>query len=468
MDGASSVIPEYSEIGSTSSSESQAQAQYLETQLTNMLRKVDPEITELNEKCIYRVPEKFRRVNPKAYTPRVVSIGPFHNPRYSNGGDNLKLMEERKLKYLEKFLNRNKHLSMKGLFLRLIEKEKQIRGYYAEPVSYSSDDFLTMILVDACFIIEHFLRYYTGLTLTERDTLSEPCLLSDIYHDMILLENQLPFFVLEDIFNSAHPGMIVEFPYKDVKGINDDYAGPITDVESLSFIAITFHYFRKYNHYIIEPAHIDRPYHFIDLLRIFWLPIPIPPESLKSGFMDKLIPSASQLSEVGMVFKASSSPGLFDIKYDHHMGVMEIPCILINHKTETELRNILALEQCRYILSPNMTQYLFILDCLVNTDKDASILIDNKIFINWLGDANAVAKMFNSLCSNVGLPFISEECFSLCDNLVKFYENPRNKYKAIFYHEYFNTPWKKASTSAAVLLLLLTLIQTICSVISFF
>ncbi|KAL5122867.1 UPF0481 protein [Glycine soja] len=464
MDGASSVIPEYSEIGSTSSSESQAQAQHLETQLTNMLRKVDPEITELNEKCIYRVPEKFRRVNPKAYTPRVVSIGPFHNPRYSNGGDNLKLMEERKLKYLEKFLNRNKHLSMKGLFLRLIEKEKQIRGYYAEPVSYSSDDFLTMILVDACFIIEHFLRYYTGLTLTERDTLSEPCLLSDIYHDMILLENQLPFFVLEDIFNSAHPGMIVEFPYKDVKGINDDYAGPISDVESLSFIAITFHYFRKYNHYIIEPAHIDRPYHFIDLLRIFWLPIPIPPESLKSGFMDKLIPSASQLSEVGLIFKASLTPGLFDIKYDHHMGVMEIPCILINHKKETELRNILALEQCRYILSPNMTQYLFILDCLVNTDKDASILIDNKIFINWLGDANAVAKMFNSLCSNVVLPFISEECFSLCDNLVKFYENPRNKYKAIFYHEYFNTPWKKASTSAAVLLLLLTLIQTICSV----
>lgn len=64
--------------------------------------------------------------------------------------------------------------------------------------------------------------------------------------------------------------------------------------------------------------------------------------------------------------------------------------------------------------------------------------------------------------------YISEDYCSLYDDLIKFHENPGNKNKAIFYHEYFNTPWKKASTTAAVLLLLLTLIQAICSVISVF
>lgn len=67
---------------------------------------------------------------------------------------NLKPMEEVKLKYLEIFLNQNKQLGMRDLFVRLIEKEKRIRSCYAEPVEFSNNDFLKMILVDACFIIK--------------------------------------------------------------------------------------------------------------------------------------------------------------------------------------------------------------------------------------------------------------------------------------------------------------------------
>jgi hypothetical protein len=29
--------------------------------------------------CIYKVPERLRELNEKAYTPRVVSIGPIHH-----------------------------------------------------------------------------------------------------------------------------------------------------------------------------------------------------------------------------------------------------------------------------------------------------------------------------------------------------------------------------------------------------
>ncbi|RDX64461.1 UPF0481 protein, partial [Mucuna pruriens] len=466
MEGASSMLPVYLEISNSNSSES-SQAQYLETELSKLLPRVDLQISELDQLCIYKVPLKFRRANPKAYTPRVVSIGPFHKPRDSDVENNntLKPMEQRKLKYLETFLNRTKKLSMKALFLGLIEKEKKIRSCYAEPIDCSSNDFLMMILVDACFIIEHLLRIYTGLSLTERDHLSEPWLFGDVYHDLTLLENQLPFFVLEDIFNSAQcAGMNVEFPFKDVKDIDENCAGPITNVHSLSILAITFHYFRQFNDHGIQPSQIpsqiDPPKHFTDLLRTFMQPSPISQDTLKSGYLNKHIPSASQLSEVGLKFKVRSSSCLFDLKYDHPKGVLEIPCLIVNNGTETMFRNRLAFEQCHYILSPNVTQYLFILDCLIHTQEDVNILIDKKIIINLLGDANDVAKMFNSLCSHVTLPFISEEYSSICDNLIEFYENPRNKYKAIFYHEYFNTPWKKASTSAAVLLLLLTLIQT--------
>ncbi|KAG5051130.1 hypothetical protein JHK87_003328 [Glycine soja] len=411
-----------------------------------MLPNVVLQMSEVNEQCIYKVPQKFREGNPKAYTPQVVSIGPFHKPRDSNGENNtLVRMEELKLEYLRRFLNRSKQLSMKDLFQRLIEKEKRIRSCYGEPINCNSNDFLTMILVDACLIIEHFLRFYTGLASIDIDPLSKSWLVNDVFHDLTLLENQLPFSVLEDIFNSAKP-----------------------DVESLSFLSITFHYFRKYNYIGIRENTIDSPKHFTDLLRTFMQPSKIHHESLKVGYMVNHLPSASQLSEVGMVFKASSCKCLFELKYHHRKGVMEMPCLTIEDRTETLFRNILALEQCHYILSPNVTQYLFLLNFLINTEKDVNILVDKKIIVNWMGDANAVVKMFNSLCSNVIVSYMSEEYCTLYHDLIKFHENPRNKYKAIFYHEYFNTPWKKASTTAAVLLLLFTLIQAICSVISLF
>lgn len=56
-----------------------------------------------SEICIYRVPEKFRRANEEAYTPQIISIGPFH-------WDNKKLQsaEEIKLRYLKGFLSRIK------------------------------------------------------------------------------------------------------------------------------------------------------------------------------------------------------------------------------------------------------------------------------------------------------------------------------------------------------------------------
>ena len=184
----------------------------------------------------------------RAYTPQVVSIGPFHKQSDSNeGNNNLKKMEELKLEYLQRFLDRNKQITMKDLFQKLIEKEKRIRSCYAEPINCNSNDFLTMILVDACFIIEHFHRFYTGLASIERDLLSEIWLVNDVLHGLILLENQLPFIVLENIFNSAKPGMEVEFPFKNVKYM-DEFTGPITDLDSLSFLAITFQYFRKHNY----------------------------------------------------------------------------------------------------------------------------------------------------------------------------------------------------------------------------
>jgi len=109
-----------------------------------------------------------------------------------------------------------------------------------------------------------------------------------------------------------------------------------------------------------------------------------------------------------------------------------------------------------------------ILDFLINTEKDVNILIDKKIIVNWTGDAKRVVTMINNLSSQLIIPSFNSHYFSLYNSLNDFYENPYNKYMAILRHEYFNTPWKKASTISAIVLLLLMFIATVCSIISMF
>ncbi|XP_045814109.1 UPF0481 protein At3g47200-like [Trifolium pratense] len=425
-------------------------------ELTKMLEAVVlPEESGTHEQCIYKVPQKIRQVNPQAYTPRLISIGPFHNPLGSNSVENhLQEMEGLKLKYLKGFHKRT-NISIDNLFSRVKEWENEIRKCYAGPVSLNSKDFLKIIIVDACFIIEHFLRRFSYTNWNKIDPiLLKPYLLDDIFRDLILLENQLPFFVLENIYNLAK----LNLP---------------------SFITITIQYFTEFNQQNLNsgdftgpklPKHFtepEPPKHFTDLIRTFLLPSSFNFTPEGTGKIDhamEQVYSVSQLSEAGLKFELSDSKCLLDLKFDK--GVLKMPCFLVHDSTERYMRNILAFEECHISdkHSAYISQYFTLLDILINTESDVSILVDKKIIINWTSDANAVATMVNTLCKNASMPKYNAEYLSLFKTLNGFYENPRNKYKAIFVHEYFNTPWKIASTTTAVLLVLFTLIQAVCSI----
>ncbi|CAJ2666398.1 unnamed protein product [Trifolium pratense] len=414
----------------------------LENELIEIIKGVVlPEMSGTHEQCIYKVPQTIHQANPQAYTPQTISIGPFHSPRGSiSYNNNLHQMEEIKQKYLKGFLNRT-NICVGDLVSKLQEWENKIRNCYAGLVSFDSKDFLKIIIVDACFIIEHFLRYYSYTNWKENDPIFlKERLFLDIFNDLILLENQLPFFVLEEIYKFAN-----------------------INLQLPSFITITVNYFRRLNLQKINSIGLH-PKHFTDLLRTFFLPTSV---DFAQGEMEHEIEhlySVSQLSEAGLVFEVSESKCLFDLKLD--MGVLKMPRFEVHDKTELYMRNILTFEECHFSYQDSafISQYFIILDYLINTEKDVSILVDNKIIVNWIGDDNAVATMVNTLCKNVTMPRFNLKYLSLCKKLNGFYENPRNKYKAIFVHEYFDTPWKMASTITAILLVLFTMIQAVCSI----
>ncbi|TKY46104.1 UPF0481 protein [Spatholobus suberectus] len=281
------------------SSDSLSEQQCLETKLTKMLQNVEPpEMNELNKQCIYRVPHRIRETNPKAYTPRIVSIGPFHKARDVGKVDNiLESMEELKMKYLKGFLYRTQ-IPIRQFVDELKRLEESIRSCYAAPIEYNSDDFLKMILIDACFIIEIFLRWHSCEDWEGKDPLLlKPWMLQDIGLDLILLENQLPFFVLEQLYNFT--GMNRVFP---------------------PFLKITFNYLKNLNPESVCPTEL--PMHFTDLLRssmisssTFHL------EALEKCEEIKHLYSASQLSEAGLKFKADQNNCLVDLHY--HEGNKE-------------------------------------------------------------------------------------------------------------------------------------------------
>ncbi|KAI9111142.1 hypothetical protein K1719_017753 [Acacia pycnantha] len=102
--------------------------------------------------CIYRVPPELQEVNEAAYIPIMVSIGPFHR-----GNKRLNSMEEVKLWFLYKFLKRTQDRSFDDYVWVLRNQEIKIRRCYSEIIPMDSDEFIRMILTDACFIIEYFL-----------------------------------------------------------------------------------------------------------------------------------------------------------------------------------------------------------------------------------------------------------------------------------------------------------------------
>ncbi|KAF7831395.1 UPF0481 protein [Senna tora] len=122
--------------------------------------------------------------------------------------------------------------------------------------------------------------------------------------------------------------------------------------------------------------------------------------------------SASELREKGVKLKASGRECLLELKFSGRH--LEIPQILLHHKTETIFRNMIALEQCHYPSEPYITDYALLMDCLINTSKDVDVLVHKDIIINMLGDSSDMVKLFNGLCKDIGHINFNSDYLEIC------------------------------------------------------
>ncbi|CAL2234844.1 unnamed protein product [Prunus armeniaca] len=388
--------------------------------------------------CIYRVPKRLRHVKEKAYTPQIVSIGPLHH-----GKKSLKSMEEHKKRYLQDFLRRT-NISMEDLVKKIRDQEARVRRCYAETIEFTVDEFVRIILVDATFVIEILLKNKFHEFQDANDRLfNKPYMLQDVWPDMRLLENQLPLFILEDLFKLYK---IQVSSNNSIITLSHDWFKTLMDIEGTEDS--------------LQRMCSSKVEHFVDLCRNLYLPV----ESRDGGKLETLTtPSITELHTAGVKFKVGSNPNLFDIRFTN--GTLNIPKLKISPETELTIRNLVAFEQC-HCTHNLINDYVVMMDRFVNTPRDVELLVKYGIVENSLGDSNDASILINNLANGVTLDADNFYFAALCEDLNKYCSSTWHKSKANLRQNYFNTPWTTISVAAAVVLLVLTVIQTVCSIIS--
>ncbi|KAK7825100.1 upf0481 protein [Quercus suber] len=386
--------------------------------------------------CIFKTPTILLELNEKAYVPDAFSIGPFHH-----GCPKFEETEKIKRMYLEGLFSRSPspEKMLRDLINSVKHVEREVRECYSGPIGYSPDEFVKILVIDGCFIIELFRKMTAEKPIELDDPIfTRACMLQFLLHDLILLENQVPWMVLDHLFN-------------------------MTTVPTHNKPLIELVKFFLHHYFVTEPPSGYPPIqdwqdmkHIVDVCRKL-LFSSIAEENIdRLGFDWTLFPSATSLIEAGVKIKRGESRSYFlDIKF--HNGVLEIPLLRIQETTETLFRNIISFEQCYPNCESRFTSYAMLLDNLINNDKDVDVLCENNVIENWLNPADAVL-FFNKLYYNAGVKKFYYQ--SLCKKMKKYCNRRWPRWRAMLVRNYFNTPWAILSTTAAATLLILSFLQT--------
>uniref|UniRef100_A0A5B7BY59 Uncharacterized protein n=1 Tax=Davidia involucrata TaxID=16924 RepID=A0A5B7BY59_DAVIN len=321
--------------------------------------------------CICRLPDM-----ENEYIPKLVSIGPFHRGVRDT-------LEDEKWRYLNTLLSRkaNVEARLDSCVKALGELEHRARKCYGEEIHMESDEFVKMMLVDGCFIIELFLKYSIK-DLRRRD---DPFFVKNdgIFHlrcDMILLENQIPFFILQRLFN------LVPIPKQCT--------------QSLTELALRF--FKKLIPGDNDVHKFSQDFnHLLDLVRHCYLPTY--PQLQSSSGAKQSLDSAVKLRESGISFEKASpeSESLLNMKFAN--GVLKIPPLKFHNYTEIVLRNLVALEHSFCGCTKHITSYVSLMESLVKSDKDVRLLYRTRILTNGLEKRVEILDLFKNLPVEVGV-----------------------------------------------------------------
>ncbi|KAG6512627.1 UPF0481 protein At3g47200-like [Zingiber officinale] len=385
------------------------------------------------EPTIYRVPDMLKSVDPQAYEPLLVSLGPYHRDK-----PHLQAMNRLKWKYLKFVLEQNPGMVMKDYVGLVKGLETQARVAYSEEVKMSSNSFVEMMLLDGCFLMLTIMGWTHRMEISEESTWWTHF---NALQDIFMLENQLPFFLLETLYQYA-------FPHGD------------------RFRSLTVELIRMRISSDLKPPSNKKTFHHIIHFCLSCIDPTTNPEKDYLGPGIPWIPSATIFNEAGIHFgRKKRYKSFLDITF--HNGKLEIPQLRIEDGINSLLRNLIAYEQCSMNSKFRVTSYMVLMDSLINTAADVELLQQHEIIIGDLGDNQEIATLFNKLGTNVSYTSYNFYLADVVNAMRKHHDTRCNKWRARLNRDYFSNPWAVISLFGALALFVLTVIQTTYAVLSY-
>ncbi|XP_062173688.1 UPF0481 protein At3g47200-like [Alnus glutinosa] len=299
------------------------------------------------ESYIYRVPKKLHKVNEEAYTPKLVSIGPFHHDL-----EELRGVKLQKLIYLNKFCIRVGK-SKKDLASIIERKKDKISRSYSETFQLNQD-FVKMILLDTIFIIELFLRN----------------------------------FFLQKFYKSAFNGseevapfleLTCQFFFSDKHRIPmDKKVKHFTDLQRLFYHPIDIKPHPKPTKHLRYTAtklyEAGLEFKAVDL------------DFSKRSLLDKDFAKHKCLEDylcLNLSWLFSCLPCLKSFGcFKSVQCILKVPILVIDDQTKAFFRNLMALEQFHYPSYTYICNYVLLLDYLITTTANVCLLVEKKQRLN--------------------------------------------------------------------------------------
>ncbi|KAD3336082.1 hypothetical protein E3N88_31601 [Mikania micrantha] len=385
-------------------------------------RLLDRVNNEENHTCefppsIYMAPSILRDLSPSSFNPQLVSIGPLHRE-----DENVKAFEGQKISHLinlMSYINSPQEEILESCMQKAYNVMNEIKGCYLWTKTFSDAEIAEMMVLDACFILG-FIIYER--VLYQKNICRKKLQYRTIMNDLVLLENQIPLFFLDQMFQCT----VLKFN-SNVSFIQ--LIKPVLKSHKLFKADLKF-----------DNVSFGTNDHFLSLLHQCYMP----PDNyiIKKRMTNIIIHSAIDLDRVGVNFKPSKDP----------TWVMDMEV------KQNQYPNHIAYEQS-FPTQCYVSSYASVMDKLVNTQDDVAKLVESKVLINIMGSNKEAANMINKICKKVIVSnsYYEEEW----DKLNKYCNGSWPKHIAKMRSTYFSSPWSIIALVAGIIRFVLQSLQTI-------
>ncbi|PIN18917.1 hypothetical protein CDL12_08404 [Handroanthus impetiginosus] len=395
---------------------------------------------------IQKVPELLRKEDSSrgAYDPKVVSFGPYHHGKLE-----LKTCEEVKQFTLQLFVEGGNQ-PPQFYFTKILELISYVRYCYVEGSTeqYSDEQLAQMMLLDSSFLI-----YF--MNVGEQNPLHRLLIYSYlgnlvnllVNRDIFLMENQIPFHILMLLINLRYNNgeeSVSKFLHRSIWG--------------------------QYKHEQIQNIREQQsqPLHLFDAFRrvLVWDFIPESQATTDEKETDskkrhKTFRSAKDLKAKGIHFEPSRNKSLKAINFDSFTfyGQLQLPTWFVSDLSKVFFPNMIAYELCpNNLVDTTVISYIDFMKSLIDSPPDVKELREKRILLTSLGSDEDVVKLYKGL-DTYGMPSVYSY-MEVKQRIQEHYDSKGRTWMAQLFHNYFSSPWSIIAWIAAVIVLVLTAVQT--------